>query len=137
MQSHTTITSLPTKNLRAAFEFYKNGLGLPLHRKTTGDEMPEPVEFVLGGAAHLMLVPTGGFKWVIGDHRVAEAGASECVVGICVSAPAEVDNLIEKAKGAGAEVFAPPAEKPWGYSGAFRDLDGHVFMVSVRAPDAD
>jgi hypothetical protein len=33
-------------------------------------------------AFRLMLVPTGGFGWVIGDHEVARRGHSECVINV-------------------------------------------------------
>ena len=93
--------------------------------------MPEPVEFVLHGRANLMLVPTEGFSWVSQGNAVAERGVSECVVSVGVQSREDVDELIKKAGDASAEVSAPPKEENWGYTGSFKDLDGHVWMVVV------
>jgi uncharacterized protein len=44
-----------------------------------------------------MLVPAGGFGWVIGDHQVVEAGTSEGVVSITAGTDVAVDDLIARA----------------------------------------
>jgi predicted lactoylglutathione lyase len=123
------IISLPTKNLRRAYEFYRHGLGFAL--AVPGDDMPEPVLFAINPGAQLMLVPADGFSWVLAGNTVAEPGVSECIVGFAAGTKAEVKHFIEKATDAGATMAAAPSEKPWGYSGSFRDLDGHLWMVTV------
>lgn len=48
-----------------------------------------------------------------------------------VPSPAEVDQLIERARGAGAVIVREPAATFWGgYSGAFTDPDGHPWEVA-------
>lgn len=48
-----------------------------------------------------------------------------------VRSPAEVDALLAEAAAAGAEVTRWGAPTPWGgYSGAFRDPDGHPWEVA-------
>ena len=43
----------------------------------------------------------------------------------------EVDEVVELARGNGAEVTRQPAETFYGgYAGAFRDLDGHVWEIA-------
>ena len=43
----------------------------------------------------------------------------------------EVDEVVELARGNGAEVTRKPAETFYGgYAGAFRDLDGHVWEIA-------
>ena len=42
----------------------------------------EPLQFRPQPRAGIMLVPAGGFGWVIGDHQVPEAATSECVVSV-------------------------------------------------------
>jgi uncharacterized protein len=42
---------------------------------------------------------------------------------------AGVDELIERARDAGAEIVTEAGQQPWGYAGAFSDPDGHVWMV--------
>lgn len=48
-----------------------------------------------------------------------------------VRTPAEVDEVVERARGAGATVTREPAEAFWGgYSGAFTDPDGHPWEIA-------
>jgi predicted lactoylglutathione lyase len=131
-RSFHAIISLPTRDLRQAFVFYGKGMGFPLAVETAGDEMPEPVTFALNKGTQLMIIPTGGFGWVDGGNRVAEKGTSECIVSLRVERTADVDEIIARARAAGADVTAEPQPQPWGYSATFKDLDGHVWMV-VRA----
>ena len=45
--------------------------------------------------------------------------------------PEEVDEVIEQARAAGAEIAREPAETFWGgYSGVFHDPDGHAWEVA-------
>jgi uncharacterized protein len=93
----------------------------------------EPLRFAVNEGLTLMLVPTVGFGWAIGDREVAEPWACECLLSLDAADPAEVDAVVARAVAAGAEVVAEPAEQPWGYTGTFADLDGHLWSV-VAAP---
>ena len=81
-----------------------------------------------------MLVPAGGFGWVIGGRQVAQQGHSECVVSLNAGTAVAVDTLIKQARQAGADIVTEPAQQPWGYAGAFSDPDGHVWMVTSEPP---
>ena len=83
-------------------EFYRDAFGLDPVGETADDGVPEPLQFHLNDGARIMLVPAGGFGWVIGDHQVAEAGTSECVVSITAGTDAAVDDLIARAGAARA-----------------------------------
>jgi predicted lactoylglutathione lyase len=76
-----------------------------------------------------MLIPTGGFDWVTGDHAVAANGCSECVLTLTTASNDDADQLVERALTAGAAIVTAPGQQPWGYAGAFADLDGHIWMV--------
>ena len=92
--------------------------------------------FVLNPMTRLMLVPTVGFGWVIGDHHVAEAGTSECILGIGAATDDDVRAIVERARSAGATVATEPAPQPWGYAASFADPDGHIWTVtSAKLPD--
>jgi predicted lactoylglutathione lyase len=131
--SPTRVTvSIPTADLRRAFAFYKHGLGLKLATDAAEGEMPEPVQFRLDQHTHLMLVPTRGFEWVLGENaKVAAAGTSECVLGLSFETEAEVNALVERARNAGAEIVTEPTMQPWGYAATLRDLDGHLWMFTT------
>lgn len=131
MKWSSVIVSVPTADLRRSFRFYREGLGLELAVPTDGDDMPEPVEFLITDQTRLMVVPSDGFGWVIGHNEVAAAGVSECVIGVGLATEADVDDLVRKAAAAGGAVVTPPGPQPWGYSGAFSDPDGHIWIVTV------
>ena len=79
-----------------------------------------------------MLVPTDGFGWVIGDHKVAPPGQTECVITVGAATAAAVEEMIERAGLAGAKIVSGPAQQPWGYTGTFADPDDHLWMVTAQ-----
>jgi uncharacterized glyoxalase superfamily protein PhnB len=130
MKYTRTTISIPTRDLKRAFEFYRKGFGLALATDVPEGEMPEPVEFRLDAQTHLMIVPTGGFRMVLGPKQpVAVEGASEVVIGLSVEKNADLDAVVARATAAGATINVPPSQTPWGYSVSLRDPDGHIWMV--------
>ena len=127
------IVSLPIADRRTSFAFYGDGLGFDAIGEATDDGVPEPLQFALNDGVRLMLIPTVGFGWVIGDREVAPRGQSECIFTIRAETEADVHQLVERAHEAGGEVVTQPGQQPWGYAGAFADPDGHVWMVTSEA----
>jgi uncharacterized protein len=125
------IVGLPIADRRTSYAFYGEGLGFDAVGEVADDGLPEPLQFVLAVGVRLMLIPTEGFGWVIGDREVAARGHNECVFSLPAGSEAEVDALVERAVRAGAEIVTPPGTKPWGYTGAFADPDGHVWQVTA------
>ncbi|MFC8301209.1 VOC family protein [Micromonospora orduensis] len=123
--------SLPIADRPTSYRFYRDGLGLDAVGELADDGLPEPLQFAVNDGLRLMLIPSGGFGWVIGGNEVAARGQSECVLSLDVASPAEADALVERARAAGAQVVTEPAAQPWGYAGTFADPDGHLWMVSV------
>ena len=124
--------SIPTHDLARAFEFYRKGLGLPLATDAPEGEMPEPAEFRLDANTHLMIVPVGGFKYVLGRRTaVASPDMSECILSFALATNADVDHWAERACAAGATVESPAQQLPWGYAVTLRDPDGHLWMLTV------
>jgi len=125
--------ALPIDDRRVAHDFYRDGLGLALADGPIADDvLPEPLVFALGAEVLLVLVPRDGFDSVSADHEVAGRGHSECIVGIAVSTPAEVDARTERARAAGATVKVEPGDPGWGYQSTVADLDGHLWILQVR-----
>jgi predicted lactoylglutathione lyase len=129
---HTPVViSLPIEDRQTSFTFYRDGLDFDPIGEPAEDGLPEPLQFALNDGVRLMLVPTGGFGWVIGDHEVAEHGQSECILDLRTETDEAVDEVVDRAHQAGAEIVTEPGQQPWGYAGAFADPDGHVCQVTV------
>lgn len=130
MNTAPVIICLPTADRRTSFEFYRNALGFEAIGALADDGVPEPLQFVVNDGLRIMLIPTGGFGWITGDHDVAAPGSSECVLSISATGESDVDELLERARRAGAEIVSEPGHQGWGYAGAFADPDRHVWMVT-------
>lgn len=130
MLSAPVTVSLPVGGRATSFRFYRDALGLDAVGEPAGDGIPEPLQFILTEGARLMLVPTGGFGWVIGDRPDAAPGHSECVLSLGTDSQTETDAVIERTAQSGAEIVTEPGQQPWGYAAAFTDPDGHVWMVT-------
>jgi uncharacterized protein len=122
---------LPTKNRRAAHGFY-DALGFTAVGELDADGLPEPLQFEISEGLRVMLIPAIGFGWVIGGRKRSPRGTHECVMTIGLGADADIDEMMRRAKAAGARIVIAAGEQKWGYAGAFADLDGHVWQV-VRA----
>ena len=126
------IVALPIADRPVSHAFYRDGLGFAPFGELADDGVPEPLRFALTDGLHLMLIPTGGFGWVVGGRPVAPPGTSECLLNLPATTEAEVDAIMTKATAAGAEIVTPPGTQPWGYAGAFADPDGHVWLVTAQ-----
>jgi uncharacterized protein len=53
-------------------------------------------------------------------------GVSECILSFA----GDVDEIVRRAQAADATIVTETAQQPWGYTGAFADPDGHLWMVT-------
>lgn len=124
MKPRISMITLGVRDLGKAVDFYERGLGLPRM-----DSPPEVAFFTLNGtwlglygwdalAEDAQVSPEGdGFKGFALAHNLASE--------------AEVDELLEQARAAGATIVKPAQKVFWGgYSGYFKDLDGHLWEVA-------
>ncbi|PYI67669.1 glyoxalase [Arthrobacter livingstonensis] len=134
MKRSPIIVSLPIADRRKSFAFYTTGLGLHPVGEPADDGVPEPLQFRLNDGLRLMLIPTGGFGWVVGNRMVAQSSHSECFISITAGSESGVDELVLKAQQAGGAMVTEPTQQPWGHAGAFTDPDGHVWQVTAGSP---
>lgn len=127
---------LPIADRAVSHTFYTT-LGFAAVGEPGDDGLPEPLQLEVSDGLRVMLIPTGGFGWVIGDQDLSAPGAHECMIVIGVRTTAEVDDLMRRAGDAGAEIVYPAANQSWGpgdhvdaYAGVFADPDGHLWQVS-------
>jgi predicted lactoylglutathione lyase len=123
------VVGLPVEDRPTASAFYREFLGQVPPGEPQDDGEPEPLQFDVNEGLRLMLVPRGGFGWVIGDdHQVAERGTVEVVLTREVDSESRVDDLAEVAVTAGGAVVVAPGRKPWGHV-AVADPDGHLWQI--------
>jgi predicted lactoylglutathione lyase len=119
---------LPIKNRQVSHAFY-TAIGFVAVGELGDDGLPEPLQFEISVGLRVMLIPSGGFGWVIGDRRRSPRGAHECLVVIGLATDAAVDELMRHAQDAGAETVIDTGTQKWGYAGTFADPDGHMWQV--------
>jgi uncharacterized glyoxalase superfamily protein PhnB len=88
----------------------------------------EVMFFQAGG----MIVALWGRDLLAADSTVDDAGGwGGVTLAHNVGSPAEVDEILSAAEGAGATIGRPGAETFWGgYSGVFIDPDGHPWEIA-------
>jgi predicted lactoylglutathione lyase len=125
------IISLPIEDRPRSFAFYQEAFGFEPIGEPAEDGIPEPLQFALTDDVRMMLIPTGGFGWVLGDQPAAPHGTSECILSVHADSESAVDALAAKAVAAGATLVTKPTRQPWAYLATFTDPDGHLWLVET------
>ena len=123
MQQRVSLVTLGVGDLTQARRFYE-ALGW-----TTGAAPEDDVVFFQAGG---MIVALWGRDQLAEDSGVEDGGGWGGVTfAHNVDSPAEVDDVIEEARAAGARIAREPGETFWGgYSGVFVDPGGHPWEVA-------
>tara|TARA_R110002124_G_scaffold11523_5_gene54671 strand:- start:879 stop:1283 length:405 start_codon:yes stop_codon:yes gene_type:complete len=128
MKPKISLITLGVHDLQRAIRFYREGLGLPEHETDS-----EEVAFFKMEGAWLSLFPREALSRDIGIADDAPSGFSGITLAHNVASQAAVDQVIEQAVAAGAELIKPGEEVFWGgYSGYFRDPEGHYWEVAYN-----
>lgn len=130
MKPCITVITLGVDDLDRALRFYRDGLGLA----TDGIV---GAEFEYGAVAFIDLQP--GLRLALWPRRsiaqdsglsVGATSVTEFTLGHNVASRAEVDQVMDEARGAGATIVKPAQATFWGgYAGYFQDPDGHLWEV--------
>ena len=134
MKPRIHVITLAVADLDRALAFYRDGLGFPteglIGTEFKGDgTIPDGTTavFHLDGGLMLSIYPRSELAKDAAIPLVP-AQPGEFSIGHVVASRAEVDDVIELAKAAGAAVIDAPHQRPWGiYSGYFHDPDGHLW----------
>ena len=124
MKPRISMITLGVSDLAAAIRFYEQGLGFPRM-----DSPPSVAFFTLNGT----WLGLYGRDALAEDAQVPAAGSGFAGVTLAhnVDSEAEVDAVMAQAVAAGATLVKPPQKVFWGgYSGYFKDLDGHLWEVA-------
>ncbi|MFI5624574.1 VOC family protein [Nocardioides sp. NPDC051685] len=134
-----TTIALPTRDRSRSHVFLRDGLGLETPGELADDGVPEPLRATLSETCEVMMIPTGGFKWVtgqLGDEPMDAAtppspeDPKQCLVTIELDSRDEVEARYTAATAIGRIVLAPEAA-PWGeYRALVADPDGHLWQLT-------
>jgi catechol 2,3-dioxygenase-like lactoylglutathione lyase family enzyme len=123
MEQRISLCTLGVSDLARSRAFYE-ALGW-----TTGAGPEDDVVFFSSGG---MVLALWSRESLAEDSGVEDTGGwGGITLAHNVRSPAEVDEVVEEARAAGAEIVREPAETFWGgYSAAFTDPDGHPWEIA-------
>jgi predicted lactoylglutathione lyase len=123
MKQRVSLITLGVGDLARSRAFYE-ALGWQ-----TGAEPGDDVVFFQAGE---MIVALWDRAKLAEDSAVTDGGGwGGTTLALNFASPAEVDEVIEDARAAGAGIGREPAETFWGgYSGVFVDPDGHPWEIA-------
>ena len=124
MKPRISMITLGVRDLAAAIDFYEKGLGFPRMQSP-----PEVAFFTLNGT----WLGLYGREALAEDATVPAEGGGFAAFALAhnVESESEVDEIVAQAVAAGAELVKQPQKVFWGgYSGYFKDLDGHLWEVA-------
>ena len=116
--------TLGVRELSAAIDFYEKGLGLPRM-----ESPPEVAFFTLNGT----WLGLYGREALAEDAQVSAEGIGFEAFTLAhnVESEKEVNKVVDQAVAAGATLVKKPQKAFWGgYSGYFKDLDGHLWEIA-------
>lgn len=137
MKPRISMITLGVRDLALAARFYEQGLGLPRMAAP-----PDVAFFTLDGT----WLGLYGREALAADAQVPAEGSGfeSFALAHNVASEAEVDAVMQQAVAAGAVQVKAPQPASWGgYSGYFKDPDGHLWEVAynphfrVGPPDID
>ncbi|MBA4057470.1 MAG: glyoxalase [Marivirga sp.] len=127
MRQKLNLITLGVNDFQKSIDFYEKGLGW----KRSSASVEELALFPLGGIV-LALHPRAALAE---DATVPPVGSGFSGLTISYNAKSEkeVDEVLNKVKTIGATIVKPAQKVYWGgYSGYFKDPDGHLFEVAYN-----
>jgi predicted lactoylglutathione lyase len=119
--------NLPVKDVAKAKDFFWK-IGFSFNEQ---HDTPSSTCMIVGEGHFVVMLFEEMLFSSFSQNSVADTKlSSEVLISIDAESREEVDELAEKVKEAGGNVFAPPAESQgWMYGCGFADLDGHRWNV--------
>ena len=129
--------NLAVRDLARSKDFYQ-ALGFWFEPRFTDDKAACLV--ISEGSIYAMLL-TESFFATFTDKQVADARiTTEALVALALESRAAVDEMITRAREAGARIPRPPVDHGFMYLHGFEDPDGHLFELfhmQEQMPEAD
>jgi len=130
MKPRITVITIGVNDLEVSLRFYRDGLGFPTEGIVGKELEYGAVVFIqLQPGLRLALWPRKSIAHDAG-LEAGPASPTEMTLGHNVTSKPEVDDVMEKAKAAGAVIVKPAHDTFWGgYAGYFQDPDDHLWEV--------
>ena len=131
MKPRINVITLAVTDLDKSFEFYNQGLGWE-SEGIVGKEIENGAVafFTLSNGLILALWPKDS---MLKDAKLNETSGDYMTnfsLGYNVNSKQEVDEALRTASEAGGVIVDSAQDRPWGgYSGYFKDIDGHLWDV--------
>ncbi|MHA1570810.1 MAG: VOC family protein, partial [Alphaproteobacteria bacterium] len=124
MEQRYTIITLGVNDLQRSTEFFEK-----LSWRRSAKETPG-ISFFQCGSVAIALYPKSELA-KDANVQLDDRGSGTFTIAYNTRTKGEVNTVLEEAKSAGAEIVKPAEEAFWGgYSGYFRDLDGHLWEIA-------
>ena len=130
MKPRISVLTIGVTDLERSLEFYRDGLGLPTEG-IIGREFEHGAVafFTLSGGLKLAIWPQDDIACDTGLPKTPVSSTS-FTIGHNVVRREDVDEVMDEASRAGAEIIKPAADTFYGgYAGYFRDPNGHLWEV--------
>ena len=124
MKPRMSMVTLGVTDMSRSIEFYQKGLGFPRH----GDS--DDIAFFNLNGTWLGLF---GREALAEDAQLSSVGSgfNSFVISHNVDSEDEVEEVMQQALKAGAELVKKPQKVSWGgFSGYFKDPDGHLWELA-------
>jgi catechol 2,3-dioxygenase-like lactoylglutathione lyase family enzyme len=131
MRANFKVLTLAVDDLDRALAFYRDGMGLPTEG-IIGQEFEDgqAVFFNLDNGVVLALFPSTSLSKDAHVEATRERTGA-LAIGHIVKTKEEVRDVLAQAERAGATIVDPARDRFWGgYSGHFRDPDGHLWEIT-------
>ena len=119
-----TFVNLPVKNLKKTIEFFTK-LGYTFNSQFTDENA---TCMIIGKDSFVMLLVEKFFKMFIPNRQLWDAKKStEVLIALTAESRAKVDEMLQKAVGAGGKEYRKAQDHGWMYGRAFEDINGHIW----------
>lgn len=125
MKPRINIITLAVNELEKSVTFYQDGLELPTEGLIKGEDQ---VIFELEGNLTLVL----NLRSELEEINQSNTGqrSSEVILSYSADSKEEVNSILKNANEFGGTLLPnQPKEYDWGYSGHFKDPDGHIWEI--------
>lgn len=125
MKAKISIITLAVHDLDKSIAFYRDGLGFPMEELVEG---ADHIIFGMEGDLSLVLYLRTELEEFNGLNSAETP--NEFILSCAADSKEEVDSVLNTAvEFGGASLPNQPKEYDWGYSGYFKDPDGHIWEV--------